>query len=318
MSHEGQFPRFSAEDSSLVIDSYLIYRKEEIIEILSNFDGKEFNSNVIDVLGSLCSIITVASLPFTMTSSAIHRRRFDSFLAAERIRSLKIVPPGERVTDEPEKQALVSAENKMLKFLESEDGINWIRDSIVMEMRIGLDSEELSSAAHELLGQSIISLWSTFERFSSGFARQWVNADPSRAKMLLDSSDLRNYFGRQTLDIEIIESHGYILNNSMGDIIFKGKRLDSLKIIRAVYEVLFSTEAVRSSLGDHMWILNQRRNLLVHNRGIVDAEYRKKTGDLQDIGDKIVLKSDDLVSSAIAVQNAVIAIISAAIGKGHV
>jgi hypothetical protein len=85
----------------------------------------------------------------------------------------------------------------------------------------------------------------------------------------------------------------------MGDIIFEDRHLDSLPLIRDFLNTLFPEAAeLRSRLGDNrLWILWQRRHLIVHRRGIVDISYIQKTGDKAAIDTRIALTGYDLDDS---------------------
>jgi hypothetical protein len=43
-----------------------------------------------------------------------------------------------------------------------------------------------------------------------------------------------------------------------------------------------------------LWILNQRRHLIVHRRGTVDRDYIDRTGDALDVGAQLMISPSDL------------------------
>ncbi|MFN7004075.1 MAG: hypothetical protein ACK4NW_11690, partial [Roseinatronobacter sp.] len=149
---------------------------------------------------------------------------------------------------------------------------------------------------------------SVFESFSKSFVIDWINNNPSSAVSVASSSDLRNFFGKQIIDIGIIGDHGFDLSRSMGHVLFNERRLDSLSVIREVFKSLFSSSVVQSALGDQLWLLNQRRHLFVHKRGVVDTGYLSKTAALENKGDRLVLTSDDVKKHLVAVRDAIVAI----------
>lgn len=138
-----------------------------------------------------------------------------------------------------------------------------------------------------------------------------VNDDPKRASPILKSYELKDFFGKQVVDIKVIDEHGFDLSNSMGDLIFRGRRLDSLVIIKSIFKAIFNSSDIQTAVGN-LWLLNQRRNLLVHNRGIVDKEYLKNSGDTSPIGTRLALRSSDIENYLNGVQRAIIAISIAA------
>jgi hypothetical protein len=98
----------------------------------------------------------------------------------------------------------------------------------------------------------------------------------------------------------------------MGTIMFRDKRLDSLNTIRSVLDALFRDEAIRTSLGDEMWLLNQRRHLLVHRRGIIDQQYISRTGESAPLGSSLAISSFELERYILVVRDAIVAISAAA------
>jgi len=247
-------------------------------------------------------------------SHSVHQRRFDRIHAAERIRSLKDVEPGHEPSEDLNRQSFQSASDKMSEFVRSEEGINHVRDGIVYHLDQHLSSPAVASASFELLVQTLISAWAVFESSVRIFVIGWINADPQRAKPVLELPDLKPYFGKQVVDIAVIGEHAFDLTSSMGDILFQDRRLDSLSVIRNVLEALFNNSAVRGALAEDMWMLNQRRHLFVHRRGLVDAEYLRRTGDSVPIGERLSVTSKDIEQYIRAVNGAFVAIATAADG----
>jgi hypothetical protein len=82
----------------------------------------------------------------------------------------------------------------------------------------------------------------------------------------------------------------------MGDILSQAHDLGNLVAIRQVYAALFPEDSLlRDSLSERdLWMLNQRRNLIVHNRGVVDAKYLAVTGESCAVGSQLVTSPLDL------------------------
>jgi len=132
----------------------------------------------------------------------------------------------------------------------------------------------------------------------------------------LSAADLKTYLGKQVVDIDAIDEQGFDLTRSMGTMIFREKRLDNLAVIRSVLNALLNNDHVREALGDELWLLNQRRHLFVHKRGLVDQEYLKRTGDKVLPGQRLRVSSNDIERYITAVQKAIIEITAAANREG--
>jgi hypothetical protein len=263
---------------------------------------------VNDAYQGLRSVVRAATLPFHLTLEAVNQRQFDRILASERIRSLKDVAPGEP----PRPVALVIARQRMTEFTSSKAGQDFVRDSILHDLDRGLNSEDIAAAAAELMIQTLVSTWAVFEHFASSFIVRWIDQDPKRSRAILSAPDLKTYLGKQVVDIDAIDEQGFDLTRSMGTVIFREKRLDNLAVIRSVLNALFNDSNIRAALGDDLWLLNQRRHLFVHRRGLVDQEYLKRTGDTVPPGKRLQVSSADIERYISAVQQAVMAITNAA------
>jgi hypothetical protein len=261
-----------------------------------------------DAFQGLRSVIRAATLPFQLTLEAVHQRRFDRILTSERIRSLKSVAPGEP----PLPEALVIARQRMKEFTTSIAGQVFVRDSVVHDLHRSLTSNDISAAAAELMVQTLVSTWAVFEHFATSFIVRWVDQDPKRSRSILSAADLKTYLGKQVVDIDAIDEQGFDLTRAMGTVIFREKRLDNLAVIRSVLNALFNDSDIRVALGDDLWLLNQRRHLFVHKRGLVDQEYLKRTGDNVPPGKRLRVSSADIERYILAVQQAIIAITNAA------
>lgn len=297
-----------------VTQSFLIYRPEELLQPLSGFVAGDhaWTPLVRDVADGLHSVVSAATLPFQLIYDSVQQRHFDRLLSAERIRSLKDVSPGNDPSPELNQRSYERAMERMRTFIGSNEGSDYTRDGIVHELDRSLRSSVIAAAAAELLVQTLVSTWAVFEAFARAFIISWINVDPRRAKPILASPDLKDYFGKQVVDIEIIGDHGFDLTTSMGSILFRGRRLDHLNIIRSSMEALFNDPDLRTALGSELWMLNQRRHLFVHKRGLVDEEYLKRTGDQISVGQRLFITSDDVERYLLAAQGAVVAIATAA------
>lgn len=295
-----------------VIEAFLIYDTSGILSVFATTKAscpiaKALLNNGKD---GLRSVVSAGTLPYHLINHAAQQRRFDSFLTAERIRSIDL-ETGEP-SEELKHEVSQKANKKMRDFIYSEEGIQYFRDKIIHDLDNRLEYDDVKAGASELLVQTLISTWSVFESSMRAFIISWVNADPARAKPLLVSNDLKTYFGKQVVDLEVVSDFGFNLSGSMGDVLFLNKRLDNLSITREIMKAFFNDDLIRNILGDDMWLLNQRRHLFVHRRGLVDAEYLARTSDNVPTGERLHLTSHDVMNYVGAVRDAIVAVAKAA------
>lgn len=283
-----------------VISAFLICDTEELLGPLRSFlkDNNHASPLVYEAVDGLQSVVLAASLPFQLTNDAVCQSMFDRKHIAARIRADDC--------EGADVKALAFAKTEMANFLASSEGVHFMRDEIVHELDDRLSRANISAAAGELLVQTVVSTWGVFENFARSFIIDFINANPKMAQPILKSPDLKEYFGRPAIDIQVIGEHGFDLTGIMGNVIFHGKKLDSLSVIKKIMSALFKDKTVTVALGGDLWSLNQRRHLLVHKRGLVDEEYISQTGDKLVKGDRLTITSADVEKSVIAVQLAII------------
>lgn len=297
-----------------VHQSFLIFSPQEFLEPLRKLCEVQdsFSTLVQLATDGLESVISAASLPFILTQNAVVQRKFDRFHAAARIRSM-IPKIGKHDSGTPDEEvAYKKASEDMRSFSDSEEGSFFFRDEIIYQLNRSLGSDDIRNAAQELLVQTLVGTWSVFENFARAFVIDWINSNPKSAQVVMKLPELRDYFGKQAVDIQIIGEHGFDLSRSMGSVIFKGRRLDSLSVVRALLKALFNSSELQTTLDDDLWLLNQRRHLFVHHRGLIDQEFKNATGDSTPVGTKLVIYCRDVERSLLTVRSAILEIISQA------
>lgn len=297
-----------------VVSTFFLYSPPHGCEALNELaeEGLPWGSLINDAIFGLNSTLSAASLPFQMAFASVQQRRFDRILSAERIRKLKDSPIRGELNQDLEKEAYSTADEKMATFIDSPAGHLFLQDSVIIELNSSLKSVAIREAARQLLHQSLVSLWTVFENFASKFIVDWLNANPKFARPVIYSPDLKSLFGKQSIDFSLIEDNSYDLTGKMGTVLFQGKRLDNLSIIKSVLKSMFNDKSVNESLGQTFWIFSQRRHVIVHNQGIIDRLYISNTGEDSEIGKPIELTSRDLDSYIDIVERAIIAISRAA------
>lgn len=299
---------------STVVSSFLIFNKTELLSDLSSVSSDCVPTKyfIESVVGGLESTISAGILPYYLVNESVFSRHFSRFYFAEAIRLRAHNSQSKEESRIIENRARKNAQASMNTYVESKDGFKQVCGDIVAELSKSLQSSDVQYAAEELLVQTLISSWSVFESSVRQFIKDWINIDPKRAGLVLSSNELKSYFGKQVIDISVIGEHGFDLTSSMGDLLFRERKLDSLSIIRSVLNALFDDAGIRDALGADMWMLNQRRHLFVHKRGIVDAEYLSRSKDNIGLGERVRVNAADIKQYISAVQNAAIAIINAA------
>ncbi len=299
--------------AAAVTNAYLILNKDEILAPLSpeRWSSSTCKSLREDLHSALSSVLDAASVPFKLTCSFVQDMRFQQVLSAERIRSLaRTSSGGDHEVDEA--AAFASASIRMHDFVKSAEGADYLRDRILAELGRGLMSDDVVRTSEELLLQSLVGVWGAFEVFASSFATAALNDRPEWVGRILRSEIGKRIFPKSGVAVEALERFGFNVASSMGYVLLEGKRLDSLSSLADLICSLVEDDDVQQCFkGPDLWLLNQRRHLVVHRRGVIDHDYLKKTGEKADVGQRLALVSVDLERHVETVCKTAIAILDA-------
>jgi len=200
-------------------------------------------SNIANVFyDNILSAVTVAALPSLMTYTSVNNSEIQRLATAERIRQLKFVRPGDelgpRHHEDAERIAREKFDNEKLK-PEIEQRID---DTVTSDLYALLAEDMFERAAAELLRETLVMIWGTFENFLSETVRTLVNENPALVRSILTSEKCRVHFPNKAPSFEVLAKNDYDLSNVMGDWLFNERKLDSLPVIRDLISAIYKSE----------------------------------------------------------------------------
>jgi hypothetical protein len=158
-----------------------------------------------------------------------------------------------------------------------------------------------SEASQELLRQVVVMIWSAFEVISNDLGITIINQIPALSRTVMQLGTYKNLKG---IPIAILEEFRFDLSQTMGDILFSTKRLNTVPSIADFYSSVFSNVLLQKSMkSPTLWLLAQRRHLIVHRRGIVDIQYLQNTSETQALGTRINVPANEVTNSLIEVRD---------------
>jgi len=124
----------------------------------------------------------------------------------------------------------------------------------------------------------------------------FLNRNPKVVLSLMRDERTKRYFQLRDISLDVLAEHGFDLSDKLGGVILRQKGIDNVAVMRDVYDVLApGNVAIQTALReDDLWKLNQRRHLIVHRRGVVDAAYLAKTGEVLPIGSHLCVSPQEL------------------------
>jgi len=203
---------------------------------------------------------------------------------------------GRELTKEEELHANESAK---LKMKEEQESAEWVRRTVrnaFKDLGNMLFDRELALAMNEILRQGVVLVWGALEVLAQDLFVLLLNVNPKLVSDLIADDNTRRLSQLKAIPLETVAMYDYELSHKMGDILARSYKVDDGASMRTVFGVLFKgDERLQVALGERgLWMLNQLRHIIVHRRGIVDAEYIAKTGDGVELGTEIQIKPDDL------------------------
>ena len=242
---------------------------------------------------NISAVLAVASIPYRMSYTSSMQNIFEHTLMAERIRRIPI--PGE--DDDPEKreaEALAAAHRKFDAEASSDETMQAMINRVVVDLAHLAKDPDFDSAAHELLLETLVMTWGTFEAFVTSLLRAVLNSRPDLGARLLTEDATKRHFPFRGIPVESLAEHGFNVAQAMGDLLLASRHLDSLPVIKDMLNVIFpNEEGLRTRMSDRaLWTFAQRRHLVVHRRGEIDNSYLAQTGEQSPVGSR--LKIDPL------------------------
>lgn len=246
---------------------------------------------------NLAAVLSTATIPFALASAGVHQSHLQRIHIAECIRALpEEDDPEGSGTDLDEirsRDAHRIAHERMREFVESKEGQQVIiRD--ICNFLLGSLRHGLQAAAHELLQQGLVLLWSAFEVLFRDTFEFHLNRNPGSTRALVAHPTTRKRFEAEKLSLETLVEHGFDLSERIGTVLVAKQDFSDLPTLKSVYGVLFprSTELHQGLADRNLWLLSQRRHLIVHRRGVVDQSYLDSTGEALPLGSRLSIAPD--------------------------
>jgi hypothetical protein len=182
-----------------------------------------------------------------------------------------------------------------------EESLDDTREEAIIEQLftdlIGLlNDPNFNTASREVLRQGTVLTWSSFEVLATDLFISLLNTKPELVNILFKNDRVKKWFDMRGVSLEVLETYGFDVSKKMGDILIEHYSIDTLPAIKIIFSVMSPGRINLTTVLDSpdLYLLNKRRNLIVHRRSIVDIQYKNNTSDSLNIGDELYIKPDDL------------------------
>jgi hypothetical protein len=231
-------------------------------------------------------------MPGTFAAAAAQMKMWTQVLGSERIRALMDEDSG---SPESEVRTIQRAKEHMARHVAEGGETVFVED--MCEFLLGIYEEaKIPRALSELHAQGVVLLWSAVEVLGRDLFIVCLNTRADLANRLFEDEGSKRLFQLKALDFSVLQQHRFNVSRSMGDILAQTHDLSRLTTLKACFSALFpQDEELRKRMSEaDLWKLFQRRNLIVHRRGLVDERYVEATGESLPIGTQLSVRSSDL------------------------
>ena len=262
--------------------------------------SKPFDEIGTALRANIAGLISTVSVPYTLANKSATDLHWQRIHIAERIRSRGLDAGPNETQDELElrrhQEAQARAESKMDSFVCSSEGNEaLIRDTLVFLESLRTDGAVIA-AANDLILQGVVLCWGAFEVFARDCFIAHLNARPSRSLALLGDPVAKRRFELSKVSLETLATHNFNLSERMGTLLAQQQDLSDVYSVKSVYQALFPDERrLSDTLTDSdLRLLSLRRNLIVHQCGVIDETYAAAANCCQQVGDRLKLSPDNL------------------------
>jgi hypothetical protein len=268
-------------------------------EIKALANTKAYCKDIVEsFIANLESIDRVVSIPYVLSEQFANNRAFSMHLSRNAILHPEL----------NHEQLLEIARKEFQESFEDQNQANRIFIDLCMPL-IEIPQDE-KDPAKELLNQGILLTWSAFEVFCRDYIEKRLNDDPMLCIPIFNSEMLRRRSDLRKLPLEYLISNKFNISEKVGTIIVENYDCSDLLILKEILFCITNKDEIRECMDDKkLWNLFQIRHLIMHRRGIIDKTFLDKTNIDQAIGEKIIIRPNELYKNIRMIQNTVKAII---------
>jgi hypothetical protein len=248
---------------------------------------------------NLLAVVSTASMPFRIVSTNHSHWVYHQLLLAEKIRTL--APAFDEKSEEEKSEIAHNIARQKFDTAMKDQRRDRVQ-TILADLEHLLIAPEMVSAAAELIRQSETLAWGTLEVLANDLFISLLNRKPQLTEDLIRDERTKKRFPVRDMS-DALTTYGYDLSRHMGDVLNRLVKIDDIETLRAIYQVLMPNNAeLQDLLADgNLWKLNQRRNLILHRRSMVDETYLKNTGENAPLGTELLISPEELETDLLLV-----------------
>lgn len=250
---------------------------------------------------NLDAVMSTLGLPAILAIASVEEKFFSQYVLLAEV--FQVLKKGDTAEEFPSPENIEAGR----RFIAEHSPEMWARKSrhALNFLNHASQRKEVVDALQELLHQGTALIWGTFETLVRDVFVSILNARPVASRLLLTDPNTRKLFPLKDLDLDLLEKYDYNLSNSMGQVLAAMHDFSNLGKTKDLLGAMFPVAAeLRRLLGAReVWLLCQRRHLIVHKRGIVDERYVAESGEVLVVGTRLILRPVDVFKSLTLVRD---------------
>jgi hypothetical protein len=263
---------------------------------------------------SILAVRVTLSLPLQIAAVGVQGARMEMFRTTGRIMRLVQKPQGVKLSESEEAEIEEEAMRKFRDEVAKRDKIDGHlgRASMVLEDVCAADGV-FRDAAREIRYQACVMTWVALEVLAQDLFVSALNASPGLLARLRNDRDCKKKFDLDSIDMDVLLKYRFDVSKSIGDILIDRYSIDTMPAMKTVFGALCpDSKSLRILLDSRdLWLLSQRRNLIVHRRGVVDSRYVERTGEKSKPGDVVDVKFSEIDGCVRGAVNVGVGLVSA-------
>jgi len=167
----------------------------------------------------------------------------------------------------------------------------------VIRMGLFLDHNGTKHGAEELLRQGALLFWNAFEILARDMFAETLNLYPAMVRRVIEAEQTKKLFKSSDIRLfDYLTDDCLDVTDRMGTILDSRNNVDTVYKMKIVYDVLLpgATEVRRLLNTEDLRVLQERRHLIVHRRGIIDADYHARVPADGVVGQRVVIEPSDI------------------------
>lgn len=157
-------------------------------------------------------------------------------------------------------------------------------------------ASQLFDPVCEHLRQGTVLTWTALEVFCNDSFVTLLNHVPDLARTVMDHAGCKKRFDIKNIPLETLGKYSYNVSGKMGVLFTERQAIDHAAVMRDVFDAIApQAVSLRGLLNqDRLWLLNHRRNLIVHRGALVDEFYLQSTGEQCRLGSRLEIDLGDI------------------------